>query len=114
MLSEVPSNLNFIRISYNSKNIVYLLYCDHDIYKQQYVEITQQKLCKHLYLIWNKTTNRVAGGHFNVLGQSMHHMKFSSLEQVKSINPLYGRVCKKFILISIAMCPYVLSIAIVK
>ena len=90
------------QVSCESKNVVYLLECDKDNCKKQYIGITHQELRERIYqhvgYVRNKTLSRATGEHFNLAGHSMHNMKFSIIEQVKSSDPLYGREREKLMI----------------
>ena len=81
--------------SCSSSNIVYLLECDKEYCKQKYIGITQQEFCERIYqhigYVRNKQLSKATGEHFNLPGHRIHHMKFTMLEKVKSLDPLYGR-----------------------
>ena len=46
----------------------------------------------------NKVESRATGQHFNLPGHSMHNMKFTVIEKVKSDDPLYGREREKLMI----------------
>ena len=79
------------QVSCESKNIVYLLECDKDNCKKQYIGITHQefreRIYQHVGYVKNKILSRATGEHFNLPGHGTHHMKFSIVEQVKSRHP---------------------------
>ena len=81
--------------SCSSSNLVYLLECQKEYCKQKYIGVTQQvfrdRIYQHIRYVRNKQLNKATGEHFNLPGHRIHHMKFTMLEQVKSLDPLYGR-----------------------
>ena len=89
-------------VNCSSKNIVYLLECDKEYCKQKYIGITHQELrermYKHIGYVRNKILSRATGEHFNLPGHSTHNMKFTILEKVRSVDPLYGREREKLLI----------------
>ena len=79
-----------------------MLECDKDNCKQQYIGVTHQELCERIYqhvgYVRSKVISRATGQHFNLPGHSMHIMKFTVLEKVKSDDPLYGRKREKLMI----------------
>ena len=55
--------------------------------------MTQQefrdRIYQHIGYVRNKQLNKSTGEHFNLPGHRIYHMKFTMLEQVKSLDPLY-------------------------
>ena len=88
--------------SCESKNIVYLLECEKEYCKQKYIGTTQQefrdRIYQHIGYVRNKQTSKATGEHFNLPGHRSHHMKFTILEKVKSLDPLYGREREKLLI----------------
>ena len=89
-------------VSCGSSNVVYLVQCDKDKCRKQYIGITQQefrdRVYQHIGYVRNKQTSRATGQHFNLPGHNIHNMKFTILEQVKSRDPLYGREREKLLI----------------
>ena len=85
-----------------SSNLVYLIHCDKENCLRQYIGVTQQefreRIYQHIGYVRNKQVNKATGEHFNLPGHSMHNMKFTMLEQVKSPDPLYGREREKLLI----------------
>ena len=75
--------------------IVYLLECEKEYCKKKYIGTTQQefrdRIYQHIGYVRNKQISKATGEHFNLPGHRSHHMKFTILEKVKSLDPLYGR-----------------------
>ena len=88
--------------SCESKNIVYLLECEKEYCKQKYIGTTQQefrdRIYQHIGYVRNKQISKATGEHFNLPGHRSHHMKFTILEKVKSLDPLYGREREKLLI----------------
>jgi hypothetical protein len=85
----------------NSKNIIYLLQCDKDHCKKNYIGMTKdlrERIYQHVGYARNKMITQATGEHFNLPGHSMHNMKFTVLEQVKSSDPLYAREREKLVI----------------
>ena len=88
-------------LSCDSKNIIYILVCDKDSCKKQYIGMTQdfrERIYQHVGYVRNKTLTRATGEHFNLPGHAMNNMKFSILEQVRSNDPLYAREREKVLI----------------
>ena len=89
-------------VSCSSTNIVYLLQCDKENCRKQYIGETNQELRERIYqhigYVRNKVISRATGEHFNLPGHSSHNMKFTILEKVKSIDPLYRREREKLLI----------------
>jgi hypothetical protein len=78
-------------LSCNSKNVIYLLECDKEYCKQQYIGMTadfRDRIYQHLGYVRNNIKTRTTGAHFNLPGHGMKNMKFTILEQVRSNDPL--------------------------
>ena len=80
---------------YNCKteNVVYLLQCDKENCKMQYVGETERQLCErikeHIGYAKNNMNNKTTGKHFNLPGHSWINMKFTVIEQVKTNDRTY-------------------------
>jgi hypothetical protein len=89
-------------VSCGSSNVVYLVECDKDKCKKQYIGVTQQefrdRIYQHIGYVRNKQTSRATGEHFNLPGHNIHNMKFTILEQIRSRDPLYGREREKLLI----------------
>ena len=53
---------------------------------------------EHIGYVRNKILSRATGEHFNLPGHSTHNMKFTILEKVRSVDPLYGREREKLLI----------------
>ena len=58
----------------------------------------RDRIYQHVDYARNKTLSQATGEHFNLPGHSMHNMKFTVLEQVKSNDPLYAREREKLLI----------------
>ena len=88
-------------LSCNSKNVIYLLECDKEYCKQQYIGMTadfRDRIYQHLGYVRNNIKTRTTGAHFNLPGHGMKNMKFTILEQVRSNDPLYAREREKLLI----------------
>lgn len=76
-----------------TENVVYLLECDKEYCKQQYIGETERKLRErikeHIGYAKNKMIHKTTGNHFNLPGHSWLNMKFTVIEQVKSTDRIY-------------------------
>ena len=85
-------------LSCSSKNVIYLLECDKDYCKQQYIGMKtdfRERIYQHVGYVRNNIKARATGAHFNLPGHGMRNMKFTILEQVRSNDPLYAREREK-------------------
>ena len=81
-------------VSCDSKNVIYMLQCDKDYCKEQYIGMTKDfrdRVYQHIGYVRNHIKSRTTGAHFNLPGHGMKNMKFTILEKVKSNDPLYAR-----------------------
>ena len=86
------------RLEESSKKVIYLLECDKDYCKQQYIGMTndfREGIYQHVGYVRNNIKARATGAHFNLPGHGIRDMKFTILEQVRSINTLYAREQEK-------------------
>ena len=86
----------------SSSSLVYVLQCDKEKCLKQCIGVTQQEFCERMYqhigYVRNKQLNKTTGEHFNLPGHFIHNRKFTRLEQVKSLDPLYGREREKLLI----------------
>ena len=52
-------------------------------------------MCQHIGYARNKVLAKATEEHFNLPGNDKRQMKFTILEKVRSIDPLYGREREK-------------------
>ena len=80
---------------YNCKteNVVYLLECDKENCRKQYVGETERPLSErikeHIGYARNNILHKTTGNHFNSPGHSWINMKFTVIEQVKKRDKMY-------------------------
>ena len=84
-----------INREYNCKteNVVYLLECDKENCRKQYVGETERPLSErikeHIGYARNNILHKTTGNHFNSPGHSWINMKFTVIEQVKRRDKMY-------------------------
>ena len=68
--------------------------CQKERCRQHYIGVTQRSFRKrvneHISYIKYKKISEETGEHFNLPGHSHTDMKFTIIEQVKSLDPLYA------------------------
>ena len=76
--------------------------CDKEYCKERYIGITQRKfrerIYEHIGYVRTRKLDKTTGAHFNKPGHSTSNMKFTVLEKVKSLDPLYGREREKLLI----------------
>ena len=85
----------------NTENIIYLIQCDRENCKEnKYIGESErafhERLNEHRGYINRKDTRYATGEHFNQPGHSLHNMKGTILEKVKSNDPLYRKEREKY------------------
>ena len=84
----------------DTSNIVYIVFCDKNNCKQQYVgESDRQfrtRMLEHINYVRNKNLKTATGYHFNLPGHSIENMKFSIIEQVRKRNNIYRKEREKY------------------
>ena len=56
----------------------------------------RQRIYEHIGYARTKNITKATGEHFNLPGHSTSDMKFTIIEKVKSLDPLYGREREKY------------------
>ena len=73
--------------------------CQKERCRQRYIGVTQRSFRKrvneHIGYVKNKKISEATGEHFNLPGHSHTDMKFTIIEQVKSLDPVYAREREK-------------------
>ena len=86
-------------LSCDSFNVVYMIDCQKERCRQRYIGVTQRSFRKrvneHIGYVKNKKISEATGEHFNLPGHSHTDMKFTIIEQVKSLDPVYAREREK-------------------
>ena len=86
-------------LSCNSFNVVYMIECQKERCRQRYIGVTQRafrkRMTEHIGYVKNKKISEATGEHFNLPGHSHTDMKFTIIEQVKSLDPVYAREREK-------------------
>ena len=82
-------------MSCSTFNSVYLIECQKDNCLKRYIGESKRpiinRIADHLGYIANKNLDKATGAHFNLPGHSLHHMKFTILEQVKQNEEIFRR-----------------------
>ena len=58
----------------------------------------RERIYQHVGYARNKMLSQATGEHFNLPGHTMHNMKLTVLEQVKSKDPVYAREREKLLI----------------
>ena len=89
-------------VSCGTSNVVYMVECDKENCKKRYIGVTNQeirvRIYQHIGYVRNKLLNKATGEHFNVPGHSTQNIRFTIIEQVKSLDPLYPREREKLLI----------------
>ena len=87
-------------LSCYSTNIIYMIECEKDDCQKRYIGFSTQefrlRIYKHIGYVKNKNISKAMGEHFNLPGHNLSNMKFTIIEKVKSLEPLYGREREKY------------------
>ena len=87
-------------VSCYTSNVVYMLECDKERCRQRYIGETAKevsyRILQHIGYVRNNIINRTTGNHFNLPGHSIHNMKFTIIEKVKSSNEFYRKEREKY------------------
>ena len=79
--------------------MIYLLECDKTNCKEKYIGETErnfkERVKEHIGYTRTKKLNQPSGYHFNLPGHSIHNMKFTIVEKVKSSDPIYRKEREK-------------------
>ena len=90
------------KMSCSTFNSVYLIECQKDNCMQRYIGESKRpirnRIADHRGYIVNKNLDEATGPHFNLPGYSLHHMKFTILEQVKRNEESYRREIEKYLI----------------
>ena len=90
------------KMSCSTFNSVYLIECQKDNCMQRYIGESKRpirnRIADHRGYIVNKNLDKATGAHFNLPGHSLHHMKFTILEQVKQNDESYRREREKYLI----------------
>ena len=88
------------RVNCSTKNVIYLLECNKNNCRQKYVGETErnfrERVKEHIGYARTCKLNQPSGFHFNLPGHSIHNMKFTIIEKVKSNDPIYRRERERF------------------
>ena len=81
--------------TWRKKHNIYLLECDKTNWKEKYIGETEryfkERVKEHIGYTRTNKLNQSSGYHFNLLGHSIHNMKFTIVEKVKSSDSIYRR-----------------------
>ena len=89
-------------VNCKTKNIVYMIICNKDKCKMQYIGETNLKLRKrilqHRGYIQNNMLSQATGSHFNLPGHDESNMTVLVLERVKKNDELYRKEREKYLI----------------
>ena len=87
-------------VNCGTPNIVYMIECNKDNCKQQYIGQTDKylrtRILQHIGYIRNKLLNKATGYHFNTPGHSIQNFTVTILEQVRKRDLNYRREREKY------------------
>ena len=90
------------QVNCNTSNIVYMIQCNIDKCKQQYIGQSERKLkeriSEHIGYINNRLLTKATGYHFNLPGHSVSNMEVTILERVKKAEASYRREREKYLI----------------
>ena len=90
------------KVNCNTTNVVYMLKCDKDNCRMQYIGETERefklRVNEHIGYAKNNQQNKTTGHHFNLPGHSWKNMKFIILEKVKHKDTIYREEREKYLI----------------
>ena len=101
-LNHKCSNKIDRKVNCNTTNVVYMLKCDKDNCRMQYIGETERefklRVNEHIGYAKNNQQNKTTGHHFNLPGHSWKNMKFIILEKVKHKDTIYREEREKYLI----------------
>ena len=88
------------QVNCNSSNVVYLLKCDKENCRMEYIGETErpfkQRINEHIGYAKNNHLSKTTGHHFNLPGHTWKNMTFTIIEKVKESDTIYRQEREKF------------------
>ena len=89
-------------VTCNTYNIVYLIQCNKENCRKQYIgeseRVLKNRLAEHIGYVKSKNINQPTGEHFNLPGHTLSNMNILILEKVKNFNTNYRKEREKYLI----------------